>query len=203
MFLDDEHPHVSLPDFDAFQKWVFPYLIENMLDRNSADLPDWFVPLARGAATPSRYLLRMAGYGRGYRRPPGWHKEPSGALFKEFYRECLVVVPGRTLWRIEREGFLQRPHHRVNLTLAHIFGSTPILARNVQAAICLAEFCIRPGRLPLGLCWAEGCPDDVSGAIEYAQQRRINEAMPAYIHLSSAPLSGEPMGGSSIPDLVH
>jgi hypothetical protein len=179
MFSDEQHPDVSLSDWNAFQKWVSPYLIEKFLARSSANLPDWFVPLARGAAIPSKYLLRMAGYGRGYRRPSGWNKEPSGALFKEFYRECLVVVPGPTLWRIEREGSLRRPHHRVNLTLGHDFGSTPILARNVQAAICLAEFFIRPGRLPLGLCWVEGCPDDVSSAIKYAQQRSINEAMAA------------------------
>jgi hypothetical protein len=177
MFRDEYHPDIPLPNWDAFQKWGSPYL--NVLDRSSANLPDWFVPLARGAATPSKYLLRMVGYGRGYRRPPGWHKEPSGALFKEFYRECLIVVPGPTLVRIEREGSLQRPHYRVNLTLAHEFGPTPILARSVQAAICLAEFCIRPGPLPPKLCWAEACPDDVKGAIEYARQRRINEAMSA------------------------
>jgi hypothetical protein len=189
MFRDEQHPDVPLSDWDAFQRWGRrPYLIEKALDRSSANLPDWFVPLARGAATPSKHLLRIAGYGRGYRRPPGWHKGPSGELSKEFYRDCLIVTPGQPLWRIEREGSLQRPHFRVNLTLAHIFGSTPILARNVQAAICLAEFCTRPGRLPLGLCWAEECPDDVSGAVQYAQQRRINEAIAAHSHVPTGGL---------------
>jgi hypothetical protein len=179
MFRDEQHTDVSLAEWEAFRKWGSPYLIEKFLDRSSANLPDWFVPLARGAATPSRYLLRRAGYGRNWRRPPGWGKAGSGSLFKEFRQECLVVVPSQPLWRIEREGSLKRPHCRVNLTLAHIFGSIPILARNVQSAICLAEFCILPGPLTTGLCWAEGCPDDVSGAVKYAQQRRINEAVAA------------------------
>jgi hypothetical protein len=173
MFRDEQHPDVPLSHWDAFQAWGSPYL--EFLDRNSANLPDWFVPLARGAATPSRYFLGQAGYGRGWRRPPGWLKGPNGELFKEFNRDCLIVTPGQPLSRIEREGSLRRPHFRVNLTLAHVFGSIPILARNIQSAICLAEFCYLKG-MP-GLCWAEACPDDVKGAIEYAQQRRINEAM--------------------------
>src|SRR5258706_13013853 len=152
MFRDDGHPDVSLSHWDAFQRWGSPYLIEKMLDRKSANLPDWFVPLARGAATPCRYLLSRAGYGRAWRRPSGWCKRHSGELFKEFNFDCLIVTRGQPFWRIEREGTLQRPHFRVNLTLAHIFGSTPILARNVQSAICLAEFCVLPSPLPVGLC---------------------------------------------------
>jgi hypothetical protein len=180
MFRDEQHPDVSLSDWNAFQRWGSPFLIENFLDRSSANLADWFVPLARGAATPSKYLLRRAGYGRNWRRPPGWVKARDGSLYKDFGQDLLVVEGGPPLWRIEREGSSDRPHCRINLTLAHIFGSTPILAPNVQAAICLAEFCILPGSLPAGLCWAEECPDDVSGAVEYAQQRRINEGMSAH-----------------------
>jgi hypothetical protein len=174
MFHENGHPDVSLSDWSTFRNEFSPYLIEKVLDRSAANMPDWFVPLARGAAIPSKYLLRKAGYGRGWRRLPDWHKPCRGALFKEFGEDCLAVAGGQPLWRIEREGSLSRPHFRINLTLAHRFGSTPILARNVQAAICLAEFCYLKG-LPPGLCWAEGCPDDVNGAIEYAQQRRINE----------------------------
>jgi hypothetical protein len=176
MFFDEEHPDVSLSDWEGFQKFGSPYLIETFLDRSAANLPDRFVPLARGAATPSRYLLKRAGYGRGWRRSPGWLKGGQGKLFKEYYRECLVVTPCGPFWRIEREGTSQRPHRHINTTLAHFFGPTPILARNVQAAICLSEFYFLKGT-PSGLYWAQGCPDDVHGAIKYAQQRRINEAI--------------------------
>jgi hypothetical protein len=189
MFSDEQHPDVSLSDWNAFQKWTSPDLFENVLDRKSADLPDWFVPLARGAAIPSRYLLRRAGYGLGWRRPPGWRKEGrAGELFKA-YRECLIVTPCGPFWRIEREGTLHRPHFHINMTLAHFFGSTPILAPNAEAAICLAEFCFLNG-LPSGLCWAQGCPDDVTGAIQYAQQRCINETstpMPDFVAEPSPP----------------
>jgi hypothetical protein len=98
---------------------------------------------------------------------------------------CVAVAGGPPLWRIERNGSLRRPLVRTtNLTLAHIFGSTPILARSYQSATCLAEFCFWDGP-PSELCWAEACPDGVKGAIEFAQQRRINEAMAARSLLSS------------------
>jgi hypothetical protein len=177
MFLDDEHPDIPLPDWDAFKRWGSPYLIEEILDRNSANLPDWFVPLARGAATPSRYLLRHAGYSRRYCRPSDWRKDPdNGSLYKAVYNECMIVTPCGPLWRIEREGTSYRPHRNINHPLAHVFGPTPILARNVQAAICLVEYYFLNG-VPAGLTWAQGCPDDLRGAIEYAKQRCINEAV--------------------------
>jgi hypothetical protein len=64
------------------------------------------------------------------------------------------------------------------MALVHNFGSTPILARNYQSATYLAEFCFQNGP-PAGLRWVDECPDDISGAIEFAQQRRIKEAMAA------------------------
>jgi hypothetical protein len=64
------------------------------------------------------------------------------------------------------------------MTLIYNFGSTPILTRNYQSATYLAEFCYLNGP-PAGLRWVHECPDDIDGAIEFAQQRRVNEAVTA------------------------
>jgi hypothetical protein len=183
MFLDEQHPDVSLSDWEAFRNEFSPCVIETVLDRSAVNIPHWFVPLARGAAIPSSSLLRRAGYRPSY-RARGWSKARD-EVWKDFGEGCVAVAGGPRLWRIERDGSLLRPLVRTtNLTLAHIFGSTPILARSYQAATCLAEFCFWEGPPP-GLCWAEACPDDVNGAIKFAQQRRIKEAMAARSRSSS------------------
>jgi hypothetical protein len=74
MFRDEQHPDVSLSDWDAFCTGASPYLIEQVLDRGAAGLPSWFLPLARGAAIPSPYLLRRAGYRPGSPCARGWLK---------------------------------------------------------------------------------------------------------------------------------
>ena len=178
MFSDEQHPDVSLSDWEAFRKEFSPFLIEEVLDRSAVDMPNWFVPLARGAATPSKHLLHVAGYRPGSHRKRGWRKPNREKLFKDFGPDRVEVLRCGPLWRIERDGSLLRPHLQINLTLAHIFGSTPILARSYQSATYLAEFCYWEGP-PSGSCWAEVCPDDVMGGIRFAQQRRINEALAA------------------------
>jgi hypothetical protein len=61
------------------------------------------------------------------------------------------------------------------MTLVHNFGSTPILTRTYQAATYLAELCYWNDQA--GLRWVNECPDDISGAIEFALQRRIVEVV--------------------------
>ena len=64
----------------------------------------------------------------------------------------------------------------VNETLVFGFGSTPILTRDYASAIRLATYC-NDNDPPHGLRWIKRAPDDCSGAIELARQRRINEAL--------------------------
>jgi hypothetical protein len=75
-----------------------------------------------------------------------------------------------------------------NMTLVHIFGSTPILTRNYQSATYLAEFCFENGP-PAGLGWVDECPDDIKGAIELAEKRRIDEALASCGFLSRSAFS--------------
>jgi hypothetical protein len=175
MVHDECHPDVPLSDCKAFCKNVSPYFIEQVLDRDTARLPDWYLPLARGAAIPSRYLLHRAGYRPGAHRAPGWFKPRSQEVWKDFGSECLVILRVGSFWRIARDtGALSRPHDHMNFALVHIFGSTPILTRTYQEATYLAEFCIKQGPLPAGLCWVHECPDDMDGAIDFALNRGVD-----------------------------
>jgi hypothetical protein len=179
MFRDEGHPDVSLADWSTFRSEFSPYLFEEILDRSSVGLPDWFMPLARGAAIPSLHLLQRAGYRPGSHRARGWLKPPKGDVWKDYGRDCLVILRAQPLWRIELNNLsLGRPHNHSGMTLVHIFGSTPIFTRNYQSATHLAEFCLLKGPPP-GLRWVEECPDDMNGAINFSLQRRADEARAA------------------------
>ena len=183
MIPDECHPDVSLSDWRTFSNEVSPFVIEEVIDRSIAHMPSWFLPLARGAAVPSSYLLRSAGYRPGAYRARGWKKckprpDREQELFKDLGRDCLIVTRCKPFWRITMDrGVLSRPHNHPNFALVHMFGSTPILTRTYQEATYLAEHCYEKGSP--GLWWVHECPDDINGAIEFAQDRSINEAFAA------------------------
>jgi hypothetical protein len=185
MFHENGHPDVSLSDWNEFRSELSPYL-EEVIDRSQIKLPDRFLPLARGIAIPSPCLLGKAGYRPGSYRAPGWCKPHCDVLWKDIGPDSLIVrgYHGHPLWQVERNGLEGRPHGHPNMALVHIFSSTPILTRNYQSATYLAEFCFHNGPPP-GLRWVAECPDDISGAIEFAQNRLINEALASCGFLSS------------------
>jgi hypothetical protein len=61
MLHEQENPPVPPSDWQAFREAHPPFLIEEVIDRSEARLPDWFVPSAPGVAIASDYLLRQAG----------------------------------------------------------------------------------------------------------------------------------------------
>lgn len=178
MFHENGHPNVSLKDWKAFKKEFSPYLIKEVIDRSAIQLPHWLLPLARGIAIPSSHLLRVAGYSAGSYGAGGWCKPHCDVLWKDIGPDSLLVrgYRGQPLWWIERNGSRGRRHNHPNMTLVHLFGSTPIVTRNYQAATHLAEFCFFNDP-PLGLRWVTECPDDLSGAIEFARNRRTSEVL--------------------------
>jgi hypothetical protein len=184
MFHDEFHPDIPLPDWNEFCDLHSPAFtsdfspIEMVLDRNAFRMPDWYLPLARGAVIPSPSFLYRAGYRAGSRRAHGWYKPHCDVLWKDIGADSLIVrgFCGQPLWAIARNGSPNRPHGQKNMTLVHIFGSTPIFTRTYQAATYLAEFCYFNGP-PEELRWVAECPDDISGAIDFALNRRIDEAV--------------------------
>ena len=69
MFNDADHPNIGLSDWTNFRKDFSPYRFAEVIDRSALNLPDWFVPLARGAAVPSDVVQRKVGCRPGSRRP--------------------------------------------------------------------------------------------------------------------------------------
>ena len=75
MFNDADHPNVALSDWKAFKasEAAGQSFIMEVVDRADCGFfPDWYVPLARGAAIAGHALLREVGYDDGIRRPPHW-----------------------------------------------------------------------------------------------------------------------------------
>jgi hypothetical protein len=167
MLYDLEHPHVSLSDWQKFGTGSSP-LIDEVMDRVEADLPQWFVPFAHGVFVASDALLRAAGHHDGMRRPRGWRQalgiNVDGVYVKHvdpverygsrwlLVRECLV----QGLWMVER-WTAERRHRDADKILVHEFGSTPIFTRSCPAAMRLAMHChVKP---PAGLRWIAACRD--------------------------------------------
>jgi hypothetical protein len=180
MFRDPQHPDTPLTDWEIFKTEYLPNQIEQIIDRSEIQLPCWFVPLARGVAIPSPDLLRAAGYRAGSRRSKGWYQHHCDVFCKDVGSDGLIVrgYCGQPLWFIEQNGSLGRPHQHSNMALALTFGSTPIATRTYQAATYLAEFCKKNGP-PAGLRWIDECPDDMNGAIDFAESRQNDEALVA------------------------
>ena len=136
MRLEDGHPDVSLEHWQGFiasQKICKSLsLIDEVIDRSECCIPNWFVPLARGAAIASPELLRLAGHSPGMGHPDDWY-ECSPDYFERvaFDGIHMVRMCGDTnLWTVEwlRFGHLRDDDE----ILVHTFGSTPIFTRSCE-----------------------------------------------------------------------
>jgi hypothetical protein len=176
MLNDLEHPNVSLSDWQKFRMEFFPRLIEQVLDRDEARLPEWFVPLARGVAIASDTLLRKAGYRHGMHRPRGWCETlPEYFKWKISCDNFLLVRANDDtgLWTVERLGPMRQSE--VDEVLVHVFGWTPVFARSHQSAMRLAMYCHENGPPP-GFQWFKADLTRDKRAVEIARQRREEEA---------------------------
>jgi hypothetical protein len=175
-FSDPEHPDTPLVDWSAFQKEFSPYLIDTIIDRRATHLPVWFVPLARGAAIASNYLLRKAGYRPGIGSCPVARTtiEPDARYLQVDDDNTLVVRRCGCLWTVEWRSN-DRPYHKdADHVLVHSFGSTPIFTQSCESASYLAVACM--GGTGAGLRWINARPVDYQRAIRFAKKRRIDEA---------------------------
>jgi hypothetical protein len=168
MLHDFHQPQVSLSDWQKFGTESSP-LIGEVIDRVEADLPDWFVPYARGAFVASDALLRTAGHRDGMRRPRGWREAIGNEVDGVYVHHVAPVEPYNSTWLLVRECLVQglwmveryterRRHGDADDILVHEFGSTPIFTRSCPAAMRLAMHCHLKGP-PAGLHWTAACPD--------------------------------------------
>ena len=175
MFYDVERPEITLLEWERFREEFPPHLIGNVIDREKACLPDWFMPLAWGVAIASDELLREAGHRQGMRQPPGW-RETTPHFFKhiigcDVWNILLVRESDETgLWTIEHLSPSCR--YEVDEVLGHIFGGTPLFTRNSLSAMCLAMHC-HTKEPPPGLRWIEAPPpDDLNRVAGLAKHHR-------------------------------
>ena len=163
MFYDLERPEITLLEWERFYEEFPLRLIEDVIDRDKACLPDWFMPRAWGVAIASDELLREAGHRDGMRQPPGW-RETKPHSFKHaldgdnWNPESFLLVRESDetgLWTIERLGPSRR--YEVDEVLGHIFGGTPLFTQSYQSAMCLAMHC-HTKEPPAGLRWIKAPP---------------------------------------------
>jgi hypothetical protein len=143
-FEDRHHPNVSLSDWQSFSAWqksiekLPASLISEVIDRNETQLPDWFVPLARGVAV-AHYTLLGAPFGFVSSLPVSSCWRPAGDnIFKwDVAGVCGWYVQGfGNLWIAGRWSL--REGERV---LVHQFGATPIVTRHCRSAMRLSLEC--------------------------------------------------------------
>jgi len=177
MFYDIDQPNVTLSDWQKFRNEFGLRPIKQVIDRDEACLPEWFVPLARGVAIASDTLLRKAGHQHGMDRPDGWSENSPGYFVQYISRRSFLLVrkcEETGLWTIERLGPARQSE--VDEVLVSTFGCTPIFTRTYQAAMRLAMHCDANGP-PTGLRWFKADLERDKLAIELARQRRIDEAL--------------------------
>lgn len=138
-----------LDDDPGFDEKIFRVvnkgLIEDFIDRRTAEVPDTFVPSAKYVAVANAHLLylahpRLAHYSRW-----GWvvherdrlHNAIVGDFFLSVRRYGGEWGYGKT-WGIERELLGTKVHE----VLAFDFGPTPVVFREVKAAMSLAKNCL-------------------------------------------------------------
>jgi hypothetical protein len=179
MFCDVNNPEISLSDWERLRKEFPRHLIAEVIDRDAAWLPDWFMPLARGVAIASDKLLHQAGYHNEKQCPDGWHEtSPDYFLYRLAPESYLLVRESdeTNLWSIERLN--SRRQYDVDDVLVFGFGWTPIFTRSYQSAMRLAMHC-HVDWPPGGLSWIKGMPTDPKPAIELARHRRVRETAPS------------------------
>jgi hypothetical protein len=174
MIYEPEHPDITLSDWDTFLTQLSPFRIDRVIDRDESDLPEWYVPLARGVAIASNYLLQQVGWPGSYPSKDWYRLSPyvfklPGSPYRLYSRECAG------LWTVERTGPTCREAHSDEV-LVHRVGSTPVFTREYQSAILLAEHS-HVNAPPYELRWIKACPIDHEGAIALARKRRLDEAL--------------------------
>jgi len=175
MRVEHGHPNVTLEDWQGFSAWQkslkeFPAsLIGEVIDRNETQLPDWFVPLARGVAVASDSLLGApADFVSNSPVPSSW-RPAGGNVFK-------WDVAGVCGWYVQGFGDLWIPGRwslrQGERVLVHQFGATPIVTRHCRTAMWLSVGC----RAFHELCWIKACPTNRDAAIEFTRKRQTDEA---------------------------
>ena len=176
MFYEIGFPNLPPADWQKFRKEFSPYRFEKVIDRDEACLRPRFVPLARGVAIASDYLLQRVCH-CGMSRPLGWRETSPDLFRKKIGKNKYLVVwncEQTGLWTVER---INQWPKAIDEVLVHPLGRTPVFTRSYQAAMQLAMHCHVNGP-PTEFSWYKADPNKDIEAREIARRRRIEEAQP-------------------------
>jgi hypothetical protein len=128
----------SFKDWQSFKGYNLPTsarrLIDDVIDRSEAGLPDWFAPWAPGVVIAGSYLLEAAGYKPGPSlRKRGWSLREDGYAYTMIkHGNRLKACPCGKFWTIERQN---------GAALCFYFGPLPVFARTAREAMYVGEYC--------------------------------------------------------------
>jgi hypothetical protein len=172
MFKEIGHPNVSRADWELSRSEFSPFSFSEVINRRKVTYPKWYLPLARGAAIASDYLLDKAGYAPGRQLPSGWEPQEPGVFKRTLgdrstlrVRQCGI----QPLWTVE----LFHPNGKwvkSDKVLVFLFGSTPVLTRDHVSAAHLADWAFA-NKLIGSLRWVDAFPLDHKRALAFARQR--------------------------------
>jgi hypothetical protein len=152
---EPQHPNITQTDWKAFRRDFSPYRFGEVIDRSELDLPDGFMPLARGAVVPSDIVLRQVGCRPSSHRPPYW-THPTPDLFEFSQGQWgLAVERVGNFWIAKRweravRGF---PAPGPDEVPVFPFGSTPVCSRAYQPIMRVAQHCRWNEPQPFGYKW--------------------------------------------------
>ena len=115
-------------DWPSFLRQASPFVVEEVIERSKAGLPDYLVPWAPGTVVASKYLLKAANC---HPRANRWDHVNSHCFATGPVGEGLAVYKRENIWYIDCG----------QTALVYTFGSLPVGARTSEEAILLAEFC--------------------------------------------------------------
>jgi hypothetical protein len=132
-----------------------PKLIERFLDREETALPDFYLPMAKGAVLAGVDLPGAGSHSLTFEDKHNWVQTPDGRSFQRWTkrRELLEVVKLGDNWFIHlSDGPFPEEKFQA---LVFAFDRLPICTRSAAQAMQLAEHCYPDPRPPMAGCWAD------------------------------------------------
>jgi hypothetical protein len=151
-----------------------PYL-SRAIGRERLDLPYWFSPLAWGVIVAGPALLLRTACKESVL---GWNQLSDEVYHRVFGKTRMRVRRANDgYWLISRwQPGKSMGSDRNSETLLHSFGSTPLLTETPTEALHLAYWFQTNDPIG-GLRWTKVCPQFVTQAIAYADQRAKSEGL--------------------------
>lgn len=186
------HAAPTLRECEAFCKWKSPYTIEQFVRRDELQLPDWFVPRARGAAIVAPDFVCKLGFSPSCFEPRGWLPRTKLDGYEKSLR-------GRRRLVRKCEGLFS-VECSLSRTIAYggvlvwYLGAMPVFTHTPQEAMFLSQL----DELPSHFRWVELCPwTDIATQFERVKSLSLDPRQTQAQRRASISLSRRPLNARS------